>query len=58
MAKKPGWKKGEGVYSSSDDLNLRQVPHPGWETKDISRTVDSNAKTDAGFSGPLKPARE
>jgi hypothetical protein len=58
MAKKPGWKRGEGVYSNSDDLNLRQVPHPDWKTTDRSKTVDSNHKVNDGFSGPLKPAKE
>jgi hypothetical protein len=53
-----GWKKGEGPYSNSDDLKLRRVTQEFSMGKDISKVVDSNAKTDNGFSGALKPDRE
>jgi hypothetical protein len=64
MPKKPeGWfsdnvpskKKGEGFYSDST-LNLRKDDSAlGYHRPvDISRKVESNSRTDSGFSGPLK----
>jgi hypothetical protein len=44
----------EGPYSKSEDLKLKQVPHPDWKTTDISRKVDGNHKINDGFSAPLK----
>jgi hypothetical protein len=54
MAKKKseGHERGVGPYAGNN-VKLRQIPHPGWETKDISRKVDSAQKIDDGFSGKL-----
>jgi hypothetical protein len=51
------WTKAEsdkcvGPYAGND-VKLTRVPHPDWETKDISRKVDSAQKIDDGFSGKL-----
>jgi hypothetical protein len=57
-SKTKGWKRGEGAYSKSDDVKLRQIPHPGWETTDRSRTVDTNNDRSGGFSAKLTPPKE
>jgi hypothetical protein len=53
MAKTEGWQKGEGPYSKSDDVKLKQIPEPSSRGRDISRTVDANANRTDGFSAKL-----
>jgi hypothetical protein len=48
--KKEGHERGVGPYAGND-VKLRQIPHPCWETKDINRNGAS--KIDGGFSGKL-----
>ena len=58
MAKKEGWKKGEGPYSGSDDLNLVKKDPNKWATTDRSKTVDSNSERSDGFAAKLTPTDE
>jgi hypothetical protein len=60
MAKKQGWKSGEGSYSKSDDLNLRRVPDPSQPMShqkkgtDKSRIVENNVDQTGENLGPVK----
>jgi hypothetical protein len=52
---KEGHEKGVGPYAGND-VKLRQIPHPGWETTDISKKVDPSWKRTDGFSAKLDKA--
>ncbi len=49
MAKKQGWQKGEGPYSSSKNLGMTRIPDPAEQDSiDRSAIVDKNMVKDGG----------
>ena len=60
MAKREGWKKGEGPYSNSDDFKPRRVEDYQFtsSTKDRFKNVMENGDRNDGYPAGLTPPKE